>query len=301
MPSLFLINPGAGKPKDLKALEQMILRIYQEAKRPAVVQMIDFAQLDGTLAQAEADGIRRVFAVGGDGTVNAIGSRLVGTAMHFGVIPKGSGNGYARNLGFSTRTRLAVAQTVDAKSLRVDTGRFGGIPFLNVAGVGLDAEVATTFAQSGRRGFRPYAKSTYQAIRHHQPADYELIIDGETHHFSDSIGVVVANGRQWGYDAKVSNNVSITDGYLDIMVVRKFSLLEAGFLVSRMFNGTLSGSRFVRAFRGKTLLIRRQAPGPIQIDGEPLAGDMEILVELMPQSLHLLIPNTLTAERIQSL
>ncbi len=301
MPSLFLINPGAGRPRNLATLERKIMQVYGAAKREVEVKTIDFSQLDNLLEQAAAKGTRRIFAVGGDGTVNAVGSRLIGTSIHFGIIPLGSGNGYARNAGFSIKTDLAIAQSLNAKTLLVDTGQFAGYPFLNVCGVGLDAQVAKIFAQNGRRGLRPYIQSTADAILHMKAAHYGIVLDGESHSFPNCFGVVVANGQQWGYDAKVSGKASITDGAFDIMVVKKFSMVQAGILVSRMFNGTLAGSSMVTMFRGREVTIQRDAEGPIQVDGEPLQAASILQVSLQPQSLHLLIPNTLTTDRINRL
>lgn len=301
MPTLFLLNPGAGKPKDLDALARRIETVYQEAGRRCQVEHIHFPSLDETLLRARQEGIRRVFAVGGDGTVNAIGTRLIGTDVHFGVIPMGSGNGFARNLGFSIKPSLAIRQSLDAKTLLADTGSFGGYAFLNVAGVGLDAEISRTFARAGRRGFRPYVSSTIQALLHLQPQTYRLTIDNHTTTFPDSFGVVVANGAQWGYEAKVTRNSSIADGSLDIMVIRKFSVLKAGVMVSRMFNGTLAADPDVTFLRGNRLVLERDEPGSLQVDGEALEGGTSLEAFLRPQSLHLLLPNTLTRDRINRL
>ncbi len=301
MPTLFLLNPGAGKPKDLDSLTERIEAVYQLAGRRCQIEHIDFARLDETLLKARQEGIRRVFAVGGDGTVNAIGSRLIGTDVHFGVIPMGSGNGFARNLGFSIKPSLAIRQSLDAKTLLADTGSFGGHPFLNVAGVGLDAEISRTFAMAGRRGFRPYVSSTIQALLHLRPQTYHLTIDNETTTFPDSFGVVVANGAQWGYEAKVTRNSSIADGKLDIMVIRKFSVFKAGVMVSRMFNGTLASDPDVTFLRSSHLVLERDHAGSLQIDGEALEGGTSLEAFLRPQSLHLLLPNTLTRDRINRL
>lgn len=301
MASLFLINPGSGKRKNLDSIESLIREEYTRAGEPVVIEAIDFNNLSLQLEHAEKTGIRRVFAVGGDGTVNAIGSRLVGTSMHFGVIPVGSGNGYARNLGISIKIPLAIRQSLDAQTILADTGEFAGHPFLNVAGIGLDAEVAKIFAENGKRGFRPYAKSTFHAIMNLKPDQIELTIDGTKREFQDVFAVVIANGGQWGYDAKVSRNVSLTDGVFDILVVKEFSVFEAGILVSRMFNGTLSGSKNVTTFQGKSVTIQRKQKGNIQIDGEPLTAGSLIEAQINPQSLHLLLPNTLTKDRINQL
>lgn len=301
MSSLFLINPGSGKRKDISDISELIRQIYEEAKQEVEVEEINFERLSLTLRNAEERGIRRVFAVGGDGTVNAVGSRMINTSMHFGIIPLGSGNGYARNLGISIKTQMAIRQTLDAMTILADTGIFAEQPFLNVAGFGLDSEVARNFALREKRGFRPYAISTFQAVRSLQPQHIELNIDGQRHQFEDVFGVVIAIGGQWGYDAKVGRNVSLTDGLFDILVVRAFPFLQAGLMVSRMFNGTLKGSRNIIPFQGKEVTITRELSGSIQIDGEPGQFGTTLEAKIIPQNLHLLVPNTLSRTKISRL
>ena len=215
--------------------------------------------------------------------------------------PKGSGNGYARNIGFSIRTRLAISQSLQAQSKKVDTGIFAGIPFLNVAGVGLDAEVAYQFSLGNRRGFVPYAKRSAEGLIGVEGENYELILDGVSYEFEDIIAIVIANGTQWGYDAKVSTDARLTDGLFDIMIIRKFPILKAGLLLQKLFSGKFQNSRYVEGFQAKEILISRAQAGPAQIDGEPIQAGKEITVSLQAQSLNLLLPGTLTPEKIQSI
>lgn len=301
MSSLFLINPGSGKQKDSRAVSALISQVYQNAGKSVSIKEIQFDTLTQTIKDAQQGGIRRIFAVGGDGTVNAIGSKMLGTSMHFGIIPMGSGNGYARNLGISVRTSLAIRQTLDAQTILADTGMFADRPFLNVAGFGLDSEVAQRFERQSKRGFRPYMISTFQAVRALQPQTIHILVDGKAHRFDDVFGVVVALGGQWGYDAKVGRNVSLTDGLFDILVVRAFPLIQAGVMASRMFYGSLKGSRNIIFFQGKEVEIVREEEGSIQIDGEPSQTGHTLKASIIPQSLHLLVPNTLSRNKINQL
>lgn len=301
MQDLFLINPGSGHKRDPATTEALIREAYWAAGQPVRIEPIDFARLDEVLAQAIRQGTQHIFAVGGDGTVNAVGTRLIGQPVSFGVIPHGSGNGFARNLGYSIQPRIAARQALDAHVMRADTGRFDGRPFLNVAGVGLDAEVAWQFSMAGSRGFVPYAISSAQGLMSYRGEDYTLTIDGEVHHFTGIIGVVIANGTQWGYDAKVSTEARLSDGLLDLLVVRRFPLIKAGMMVGKMFSGRFQRSRYVEVFRMRHLRIERAAAGPAQIDGEPIEAGATIEVSVQPGSLSLLLPSTLTEQKIQSL
>ncbi|RMG72340.1 MAG: hypothetical protein D6722_05575 [Bacteroidetes bacterium] len=301
MQDLYLINPGSGHKRKPEETESLIREAYRSAGRGVRVEPIDFARLDALIARAIAQGTEHIFAVGGDGTVNAIGTRLIGRPVHFGIIPHGSGNGYARNLGFSIRPRIAAQQALGAHPMRVDTGLFDGRPFLNVAGVGLDAEITRQFARGNSRGFVPYAVNSAQGLLSYRGADYRLTIDGENHDFTDILGVVIANGTQWGYDAKVSTEARLADGLLDLLVVRKFPLIKAGAMVGKMFRGRFHRSRYVEVFRFRELLIERAAPGPAQIDGEPLEAGARLSVKVQPASLSVLLPGTLTEAKIQTL
>jgi diacylglycerol kinase (ATP) len=301
MDTLFLVNPGSGRKRDAHETIELIHKMYQEADRPVETRMINFDLLDQTLEEAIASGVKYIFAVGGDGTVNAIGSRLVDKPVAFGIIPKGSGNGYARNLGYSINTRLAIKQSIDASPLLVDTGTFNDIPFLNVAGVGLDAEVAQAFSQRKRRGFVSYVQSSAEKILSYQPQNYRMIIDGVVKEFDDILGVAVANGTQWGYDAKVSSGASITDGVLDLLVLHRFPLIKVGLIVGKMFNGQFHDSRYVEFFQARAIDIFREDEGYAQIDGEPFSAGKQIRIRTKEKNLSLLLPNTLTEKKIDQI
>jgi len=301
MQTLFLINPGSGKRKNPAKTAELIHEIYGRAGLAAQTAFIDFPSLDECLQQALEAGVRNVFAVGGDGTVNAIAARLIDKQVNFGVIPKGSGNGFARNLGFSINTRLAIKQSMDSWSIKIDTGSFNDTPFVNVAGVGLDAVVAEIFAHKKKRGFSRYVRSSAEGLMSYRPEAYQIDIDGEELFRENIMAIAIANGTQWGYDAKISPQARLTDGLLDVIIVKHFPLIGAGGLIGRLFNGQIYNSRYVEVRQGKHIRIVRQAPGSAQVDGEPFEAGKEISIRVKEKSLNLLVPNTLTYKKIQSL
>lgn len=301
MPTLFLINPHSGRKQNAHSVEQTIYEVYEREGVPVQAKYINFECLDEDLETAIGEGKDRIFAVGGDGTVNAIGTRLIGKAVKFGVIPNGSGNGYARNLGFSTHIPLAISQSLSAWSIQVDTGTFNGIPFLNVAGVGLDAEVAHHFSMGKSRGFMPYARSSTRSLLSYDPESYHMMLDGVPYIRENIMGIAIANGTQWGYDAKISPHASLRDGLLDVIIVKKFPIIDAASIVRRLFNGKIKQSRYVEVFQAREIDIHRQHPGTAQVDGEPLQAEADIHIGLVPQSLEILLPNTLTVGKIDSL
>lgn len=301
MQDLFLINPGSGKKRNPDELADIIHERYRKAGRAVETQVIDFQRIDEVLTKAESRGRQHIYAVGGDGTVNAVGTRLIHRKMKFGVIPQGSGNGFARNLGFSTNFRLAITQSLNTEYVKVDTARFNGTPFLNVAGVGLDAVVADIFSNKKKRGFGPYVESSAEGLLTYRAEPYRLTVDEDVYELENIIGLAVANGTQWGYDAKISPRASLTDGMLDVIIVERFPLINAGSLLRRLFSGRIDRSRYVKVLQGKRIRIERTAAGSAQVDGEPFQAGREIQIDVVPQSLNLVVPSTLTKEKKHTL
>lgn len=299
--TLFLTNPLSGRKKRATEILKRVNKAYAENIDQVWVREIDFGQLDQILDEAIAAGVQNIYAAGGDGTVNAVGAKLIDRPVNFGVIPTGSGNGYARNIGFSIKTSLAVRQTIDAKAITVDTATFNGKPFLNIAGIGLGAEVAYEYTRTKTRGLIPYVKSSARSILSHKPEAYRLTIDGKTLELVDVLGLEIAIGTQYGYQAKAAPLASITDGLLDIVVIKSFPMIKAPNIVSKLFRGQMNRSKHIDFYQGKQIRIERAQAGKAQMDGEPFDAPSLIDIQIQEHSLNLLLPNTLTVEKIASL
>lgn len=290
MNTLFLINPGAGRRRNPSQLAELIRATYDEAGKAYEIWPINFLRLDEDLAVAQSKGFDRVFAVGGDGTINAIGARLIGSDMAMGVIPGGSGNGLGRHMGMSIKMVKAIQQSLHLQPRRVDTGLLGKWPFLNLAGLGIDASVAHSFANESRRGLGPYVRHTARGLLRSSFQTIELELDGQWQTFTDVVGMVVANGTQWGYAAKIAAGSSLTDGLLDVRILRRFPLILTPPLLVQLFDGSLHTSPYLTAFRTPHLRIRRPEAGIAQVDGEPVIVDQEVTASVRKASLKLLLP-----------
>jgi diacylglycerol kinase family enzyme len=130
---------------------------------------------------ALARGARTVVAWGGDGTVNEVGSALVHTDAAMAIVPAGSGNGLARELGIPCDPARAIEIALRGTDRTMDAGELDGHLFFNIAGLGLDANIAQGFAETGTRtrGFRRYAAVTLRELMRYEPEEYEIAVDGE--------------------------------------------------------------------------------------------------------------------------
>ncbi|HUP65302.1 MAG TPA: diacylglycerol kinase family protein [Thermoanaerobaculia bacterium] len=290
MKSLFILNPHSGRARDRALLREVIEHGCSRGGVDAVVSLCERKEdLDGIIGTAERDGFDAVFAVGGDGTVHEIGKRLIGSPLALGIIPTGSGNGLARHLGISLDPAKAVAAIHGAATTMIDTGVAAGTPFLGLAGVGFDAEVAHRFGRHGRRGLETYIQEALLLIRRYEPARYRLFIDGETSE-KRALLVAVANSSQYGNEARIAPAASLQDGLLDVCVVEEPPILAVPFLLRKLFAGTLGERDGVIIRRGKVVSIERDSAGPGHLDGEPVHFPARIDCSIRPASLRILIP-----------
>jgi len=289
--ALFLVNARSGpkRKRDIAA----VIRSSCDWEGYEIAPCARKEDLDEIVAHAQRDGFDVVFAVGGDGTVHEVAKRLIGTPLALAVIGTGSGNGFARHIGFSLDPPKMIAACRDAHVIAIDTADVNGEAFIGVMGVGFDAFIAHRFEETPTRGLRTYVRIGLRALRQYEAEDYELTIDGDTFR-ERALVVAVANTAQYGNNARIAPNASVRDGLLDVVILRRASLAMFPVLAMRLFNGTLDRARSVVTRRGKDIVIKRAADGPAHLDGEPVMLPRELHVRVRPQSLNVLVPASAT-------
>jgi YegS/Rv2252/BmrU family lipid kinase len=237
-----------------------------------------------------ANGFDRVIAVGGDGTVNEVGRGLLGTDTALGIIPLGSGNGFARHLKISLNYQKANQVAQHGEIVSSDHGILNGKPFFCTAGTGFDAQVGQRFAQAGRRGFVSYAQASFMEYFHYSPQNYKITIDGKT--FSRrAFMITCANTSQWGYNAYIAPNASLNDGLIDLVIVSPFSFVVAPIIGLRVFTKSLYNSRNIEVYRARTATIERDRAGCVHIDGDPLDEEKVLKIKAVSDKLKIIVPN----------
>ena len=287
MKSIFIVNPRSGVRRRLD-----MMALIREEFRGEDYEILGCERpehLDAVIDNARAQSVEVVFAVGGDGTVHEVARRLIGKPMALGIIPTGSGNGFARHLGIPVDVRAALRECDRWRADTIDTGSVNEQPFLAVFGVGFDAYVAEKFAVSAVRGLQTYVREGITGFVSYHATDYELIIDGETTR-PRAFVIAVANSSQYGNNAQIAPLASLQDGLLDVVIVEEPTLVSAPFLLTRLFTGSLHQAAGVTMTQGRFIKIRRESAGPAHVDGEPIALPEVLEVAINPRSLRVLIP-----------
>jgi YegS/Rv2252/BmrU family lipid kinase len=288
MKALFLVNARSGARRR-HGIETLIRDACRHLEHD-IVACGRKEDLDGIVDDAERGGIDVVYAVGGDGTVHETAKRLIGRRLALGVVPTGSGNGFARHIGLPMNLRASLQSCRGGRIVTIDTARVNGTPFLGTMGVGFDASIADAFANAGTRGLRTYVRVGIREFRHFAAEEYEIVVDGERV-TRKALVVAVANAAQYGNNVRIAPLASLQDGVLDVVVVDDVSLLQAAALLPRLFRGTFHRSNRVTVLRGKRVDIRRPSEGPAHLDGEPVRLPERLSIEVVPQSLRVLIPD----------
>ena len=240
-----------------------------------------------------AEGVRLVIAWGGDGTVNEVGSALAFTDAVLGIIPSGSGNGLARELGVPQQAAAAFAAALGGDDRVMDAGEVDGRLFFNVAGFGLDARVAHAFAEDGlvRRGFAEYVRLAARELFTFTPQPQTIVADGDTLQSTPLI-VAVANTRQYGNGALIAPRARIDDGRLDVVIVDARALWRIVWHVPKLFTGGLTRVPGVHMRTAVEVVVSGSSPLLYHLDGEPCRSAGPVSVRVRPAALHVRVPKT---------
>jgi diacylglycerol kinase (ATP) len=284
-----IINPvsGGGRRNMARARAQVALAVVEAHGDVADVMITERPGHARELAKAAmVRGARLVMAWGGDGTINEVASALVFNDVPLGIIPAGSGNGLARELGVRLKPELAIADAVAAEPRLMDVGEIEGRYFVNIAGIGFDAHVASQFNTPGnqRRGLMGYARISLRALRSYVPGVYRI---SHTNGSTDrrAILVTVANSAQFGNGARIAPGAKVDDGWLDLVVVEERSRWRTLMQLPRLFNGTVQRIPGCTIDRIQRATIESDAPMRFHVDGEPVEGGTRLRVRIHPGAL----------------
>lgn len=242
-----------------------------------------------------AQGVETVVAWGGDGTINEVASQLAFRGVTLGIVPAGSGNGLARELGIDRDPRRALEAALAGPVRWIDAGELGGRLFFNVAGVGLDARLAAAFNAGGRRGLRDYVTALLREVKTYGPARYRVAAGGAAIE-GEALLVALANTRQYGYRAVIAPRARVDDGLLELVVVPPLSPPAILWQARRLFTGTLHGLQGVQVRSVREAAITADRPLTFHVDGEVVAGPRALAVNVHARALPVRVPGRYGAE-----
>lgn len=272
-----IINSYAGNKAGSKAVDVVVPYLK---KMDCSVEYA-FTEYQGHATElaikASEDGFDLVVAVGGDGTMNEVALGLFGTSTLMGIIPIGSGNGLARELGISMNIRKSARTLIDGKILHLDVCKLNDQRFLCTSGIGFDALVAEKMSLAGTRGFLKYVKLVIKECLFYQPIDVRMRIDGIL--IEEPVFMITfANASQFGNNAFIAPGASMTDGLIDVVVVKKFPKFWMPLFAVSLFFKLVLKLPFVDCYRARKIDLEIADTQVFHFDGEP--GNLKIPAQI---------------------
>ena len=282
----FIINPISGTGKQ-KGIENLIAKNLSNFDY-TIVYTKESGSATEISRKAIEDKIDIVVAVGGDGTVNECAKEVIGTDTALGVIPCGSGNGFAYHIGMEKNIEQSIKQLNNCSITSIDSCTANGIPFVNVSGIGFDAHIAHLFANLTNRGFSNYIKLIYKELKY-KARNYTIDYDGKTEQVN-AILISFANASQYGNNFQISPHAKTDDGLIDFVIVKDFPRWKILALLLKIAKGKAHLSKYIRIIQTDKMSITTNEK-VIHLDGEPYSLSSPIIIQIHPLTLKIFSPN----------
>lgn len=285
---IFIMNPISGtirKSGIPKIIEKTLDKEYYEF---SIAETNYSGHAYEIAKDAKEKGFYAVVAVGGDGTVNEVAKAIVHSDTALGILPCGSGNGLARHLMLPLDIQKAV-EVINMHTVHdLDYGLINNIPFFCTCGMGFDAFISMKFAEAGKRGPVTYLENILREGLKYKPETYEIIDENGTS-IRRAFLISCANASQYGNNAYIAPQASMSDGLLDITIMEPLDMIEASQISIDMFNKTLNNNSKIKTFKTKHIQVHREKAGFIHFDGEPVMTDADVDISVVNKGIKIIV------------
>ncbi|SDL08439.1 lipid kinase, YegS/Rv2252/BmrU family [Catalinimonas alkaloidigena] len=230
-----------------------------------------------------------VVAVGGDGTVNMVGTLLVGKEVTLGIIPMGSGNGLSKDLGIPQDLDEAIAVLASGQPRPIDTLEINGQTSLHLSDLGFNALIVKRFDEGDQRGPMAYAWNTVKEYMDYEPAHYEVITPDE-HYKGRAFMVTIANANMFGSNATINPEGKVDDGQFEVCILEEFPKAAGIGILYHMYRDSIDESVYTKVITCREARILNPDGSQFQIDGEVVGTPAEINVNIRHASLSVMLP-----------
>jgi len=289
---LFIVNSTAGRGKTGKMLSELITALndlsfdYEIEVTKAPLHAIEITR------RYVKNGFRKIVAVGGDGTVNEVVNGIMKSRkadeIQFGVIPKGGGNDFARNLHLDSNIERSLKVLLRGDTKEVDVGRIENNYFINALGIGFDAEVAENSKVIRiLNGLPRYLLAILKTLFKLKARKIQIELNNEK--FERSILLMsIGNGISAGSGFLLTPNAIIDDGVYDICIIKALPALRIFKLLPTAIKGDHINYPEVEIKQASLIKIKTDYPIPVYYDGEipVLKNPLELEIELLQQKLQ---------------
>lgn len=284
--TIVILNPTAGSPEHVRSWQE---RVESLAGDCPVRITAHSGEAEALARRAAKEGFARIVAAGGDGTVSQVANGLTDSNATLGVLPMGTVNVFAMELGLPVYNLKRCWDIIEDTNVRlVDLPSANGKYFVQLAGVGLDAQVVKETSLAFKRSFGPlsYLISAAQIAARQPP---KLFIESEHTSLEEGSFVLIGNGRFYGGPFPFFKHAIIDDGLFDVVVFTRLGYLEiVKYLQDVVFSSDIKVPE-IEYFQTRQLRITSEKDVPLELDGE-LAGNCPVDFRIREKALRVLVP-----------
>ena len=282
---LFIINPGAGNKKTdwKKEIEAHFSSLPHTAELYDLPDECDPETIGKAIRSANPD---RVIAVGGDGTLKLVAGLLQGSSVPVGLLPAGSANGMAKELGIPQQPAAALDTTINGRVQKIHLVRINDELCIHLSDIGFNAFVVKKFEDEGTRGMWGYVKAAWKVLWSHSKLKVEIKADND-YIVRDAAMVVIANGTQYGTGVTINPEGSLDDAQFEVVIIKKISVGE---IIKMRFTHRPYHPAKTELLQTKSLKISSRRRVHFQVDGEYRGKVNTIKAEIIPSALQILVP-----------
>ena len=293
---VFLVNPISGT-RSKQSLPDLIAATANKYKaRFEILPTVESGDYNYIKQKIREEKITDVVICGGDGTVNSVVQQLYETDINFGIVPLGSGNGLALTAKIPVQTQKALENIFTGQPNYIDAFSINDSFACMLCGLGFDAQVAHNFAKQPKRGLLTYTSQSLQHFFKAKPYSFEIKLE-ETSFNTEAYFISIANSNQFGNQVTIAPKASLSDGLLDIVIVRKMSKaqLPVSLLLQISGQNALSTPETFKKsgiiyLQSDKLIIKNTDAAPLHIDGEPRESARQFNIKVIQQCFKLIQP-----------
>jgi diacylglycerol kinase (ATP) len=283
---LFIINPSSGTGKT--NWKQEIINFFKDKHASYEIFELtgkeDKPEIKKKLAEYNP---YKVIAVGGDGTVKIVAEALLQTEMILGILPAGSANGMATELGIKDKAQEALDVIVNGKTQKIDVLKLNDKNLsIHLSDIGLNAMLVHYFEKGNQRGMLGYAKVVLRVFRKKRLMRLDIQVNGENIS-RVAYMAVMANAKTYGTGAVINPEGNISDGKFELIIMRKINLVH-------LFRMLISHKSFnqdcIETIHAEKAVITSTKKNHFQVDGEYCGKTDKVVIDIIPSSLNVLVP-----------
>ncbi len=286
MKLLFIINPGSGS-HDINLKEVISAYFKGKTIETDLFELPKDCSLEKIKQKISGSKADRVVAVGGDGTLKLVAECLLNTETPIGIIPAGSANGMAKELGIPTDIKMALSIVAEGWLQKIHVVKLNDEICIHLSDMGFNAYLVKKFDTLPQRGMWGYAKATWHALWNHRRMDVQLRLKNETI-TSKAAMVAIANATMYGTGLKINPDGKLDDDLFEVVLVKDYSYLE---ILKIWFTKLPFNPKKIEVFQTAEVRISSKHKAHFQVDGEYIGRVNKVEASIMPAAITVILPS----------